>query len=102
MNIEVAERIAELVNARNEFKRVKDILVTDLSSKLNGPFIITASSADVVVGNYKVTLSKHTISLLIRMMDDQCKEIEKTLSIYDADIKIHSRGDGADSPIASE
>lgn len=102
MHIEQAELIASLVNTRDEFKRVKNILVTDLSGKLNGPFIITAPSADIVVGNYKVTLSKPTIKNLILMMDDQCKLIEQKISNLNEDIKIPLGGDGADSPITSK
>lgn len=88
MHIEQAEVIASLINTRDEFKRVKNILVTDLSSKLNGPCIFTVSSADIVVGNYKVTLSKPTIKTLLRMMEDKCNIIEQSISSFNEDTKV--------------
>lgn len=102
MHIEQAEVIASLINTRDEFKRVKKILVTDISHNHNAPYIFTASSADIVVGNYKVTISKPTIKTLLRMMDTQCNLIEQSISSLNEDIKITLGGDGEDSPITTD
>lgn len=102
MHIEQAEVIASLINTRDEFKRVKNILVTDISGKLNGSYIITASSADIVVCGYNVTLSKPTIKTLLRLMDTQCNLIEQQISSLNEDIRIPIGGDGEDSTIATD
>lgn len=102
MHITQAEHIAALINTRDEFLRVKNILVTDLSSKLNGPCIFTAPSADIVVGNYKVTLSKPTIKTLLGMMDSQCKTIEQKISNLNAVTENSLGSDGADTTVTTD